>query len=188
MKLGDFKFGKEEIQKLVLGSLMLVGLVYVYFNMLLGPLKQRQAGVRQNIVDLDPQIAAAHAQVKKTAAIEEAAPKAQETLAQVSAMIPDGSPVAWFPTRLGDFFKKQGVDRAATRMSTELADKSLPGYRRISWSVDLPRVDFIPFAAALAQLENEEPLVEIATMMIDTTREEVDSQHILMTVNNLVKQ
>ena len=182
------KLGKEEIQKLVLGGIMLIGVVYVYFSMLLGPLTQRQAGVRQNIADLDPKIAAAHLQVKKTAEIEAAAPKATETLAQVSSMIPEGSPVAWFPTRLGDFFKKQGVDKAATRMSTEVAEKNLPGYRRISWGVDLPRVDFIPFAAAIAQLENEEPLVEISTMQIDTNRADVGAQHILMTVNNLVKQ
>ena len=48
------KLGKEEIQKIVLGSLMLVGIVYVYFNMLLGPLVQRPGIVRQSIVDLEP--------------------------------------------------------------------------------------------------------------------------------------
>lgn len=182
------KLGKEEIQKIVLGSLMLVGIVYVYFNMLLGPLVQRQGIVRQSIADLDPQIAAAEAQVKKTAAIEATAPQATETLAQVGAMIPEGSPVAWFPTRLGEFFKKQGLDKAATRVNNETEDKNLPGFRRISWTVDLPRVDFIPFAAAIAQLENEEPLVEIGTLQVDTSRDDVDSQHVLMTVNNLVKQ
>ena len=103
-------------------------------------------------------------------------------------MIPEGSPVAWFPTRLGDFFKKQGMDKAVTRMNSEAADKNLPGFRRMSWTVDLPRVDFISFASAIAQLENEEPLIEIATLQIDTSREEVDSQHILITLNNLVKQ
>ena len=182
------KLGKEEIQKIVLGSLMLVGIVYVYFNMLLGPLVQRQGLVRQAIIDLEPQIAAAHAQLNKTAASEAAAPTATRTLAQVGAMIPEGSPVAWFPTRLGDFFKKNGVDKAATRLGNETSDKNLPGFRRVSWSVDLPRVDFIPFAAAIAKLENEEPLVEISTMQIDTSRDDVDSQHVLMTLNNLVKQ
>ena len=181
------KLGKEEIQKIVLGGLMLIGLVYVYFTMLLGPLVGRQGLVRQSIVDLDPQIAAAQAQIKKTADIEVAAPMANRTLAQISAMIPDGSPVAWFPKRLGDFFKNQGVDKAATRMNNESEEKSLPGFRRISWSVDLPRVDFIPFAAALAQLENEEPLLEIGSVQVDTSRDDVDSQHVLMTVNNLVK-
>ncbi len=182
------KLGKEEIQKIVLGGLMLIGIVYVYFNMLLGPLVQRQALVKQSITDLDPQIAAAQAQIKKTASIETSAPASTRTLAQVSAMIPEGSPVAWFPTRLADFFKKQGVDKAATRMATEAEDKNMPGFRRISWSVDLPRVDFIPFAAALSMLENEEPLLEIGTIQIDTSRDDFDSQHVLMTVNNLVKQ
>ncbi|MEO7318723.1 MAG: hypothetical protein ABIZ56_07020 [Chthoniobacteraceae bacterium] len=182
------KLGKEEIQKIVLGGVLLAGLVYVYFSMLLGPLVGRQALVRKSITDLDPQITAAQAQMKKTAAIEASAPKATETLAQVKSMIPEGSPVAWFPTRLGDFFKKQGVDKAATRMNNEVEDKNLPGFRRISWSVDLPRVDFIPFAAALAQLENEEPLVEIGTIQVDTSREDAASQHVVMTVNNLVNQ
>ena len=53
--------------------------------------------------------------------------------------------------------------------------------------VPASRVDFIPFAAALAQLENEEPLLEIGTVQVDTSRDDVDSQHVLMTVNNLVK-
>ena len=182
------KLGKEEIQKLVLGSLLLIGLVYVYFNMLLGPLAARQVTVRKSIADLEPQIAAAQAQIKKTAGLEAAAPKSTQTLAQISAMIPEGSPVAWFPKRLGDFFKSRGVEKASTRMNNEAEDKSLPGFRRISWSVDVPRVDFIPFAAAVAQLENEDPLVEIGTLVVDTSREDVDSQHILMTLNNLVKQ
>ena len=182
------KLGKEEIQKTVLGGVMLAGLVYVYFSLLLGPLVGRQALVRKSITDLDPQIAAAQSQMKKTAAITVSAPKATETLAQVNSMIPEGSPVAWFPTRLADFFKKQGVDKAATRMNNETEDKNLPGFRRIFWNVDLPRVDFIPFAAALAQLENEEPLVEIGTIQVDTSREDTASQHVLMTLNNLVKQ
>ena len=182
------KLGKDEIQKIILGGLMLIGIVYVYFSMLLGPLAQRQAAVRQSIIDLDPQIAAAQSQIKTTAALEITAPKATQTLAQVSAMIPEGSPVAWFPKRLGDFLKERGVDKAATRMNNEADDKSLPGFRRISWSVDVPRVDFIPFAAAVAQLENEEPLVEIGTLQVDTSRDDADSQHVLMTINNLVKQ
>ena len=181
------KLGKEEIQKAFLGGLLLIGLVYVYFNMLLGPLVARQGGVRKAIADLDPQIATAQEQIKKTAGLEIAAPKSAQTLAQVGAMIPEGSPVAWFPKRLGDFFKSQGVDKAATRMNNESEDKALPGFRRMSWSVDLPRVDFIPFAAAVALLENDEPLFEIGSLQVDTSRESVDSQHVLMTVNNLVK-
>jgi hypothetical protein len=73
-------------------------------------------------------------------------------------------------------------------MNNEYEDKSLVGFRRISWSVDLPRIDFVPFATALAQLENEEPLVAIGGLQIDTTRDDAEAQHVLLTVHNLVKQ
>jgi hypothetical protein len=182
------KFGKEEIQKIVLGGLLLIGIIYVYFYMLLGPLMQRQDATRKGIADLEPQIAAAQAQINKTAGLESAAPQADVTVAQVDAMIPEGSPVAWFPTKIADFFKRQGLDKAATRMNNEYEDKNLVGFRRISWSVDLPRIDFVPFATALAQLENEEPLVAIGGLQIDTNRDDAEAQHVMLTVHNLVKQ
>jgi hypothetical protein len=182
------KLGKEEIQKIVLGGLMLIGIVYVYFNMLLGPLTTRQNLARKNIADLEPQIAAAQAQINRTTGLEATAPQADATVSQVNGMIPEGSPVAWFPVKMSDFFKRQGLDKTATRMNNEYEDKSLVGFRRISWSVDLPRIDFVPFAAALAQLENEEPLVAIGGLQIDTTRDDAEAQHVLLTVHNLVKQ
>jgi hypothetical protein len=73
-------------------------------------------------------------------------------------------------------------------MNGEVADKELPGFRKLVWGVDLPKVDFVPFAEALAALENEEPLFEIGSLQIDASREEVGMQHALITLNNLVKQ
>jgi hypothetical protein len=103
-------------------------------------------------------------------------------------MIPEGSPVAWFPPRIADFFKARGVDRAATRMNSEAAEKDLPGFRRLTWGVDLPSVDFIALANSLAELENEEPLVQITSIKIDPAAEQVEQQRVLLTVTNIVKQ
>ena len=182
------KLGKEEIQKLVLGLMLLVGVVYSYFDLLLGPLVKHQAAARANIASLGPEIASAKAQIAKTKELEKSAPDAVQTTRQVEAMIPEGSPVAWFPTRIAEFFKKQGFDRTFTRMNSEVPDKDLSGFRRLTWSVDLPKVEFVPFAKAVALLENEEPLIEISNLQMDASREEVEMQHALLTVNNLIKQ
>lgn len=182
------QLGKEEIQKIVLGALLLVGLVYCYFTMLLGPAKKQQEVTRKNITALEPEITKAKGTIAKSQAVEKNAPAARETVAQVSAMIPEGSPVAWFPPRIADFFKGQGIDKAATRLNNEFAEKELPGFRRLSWAIDLPRIDFAPFASAVAQLENDEPLVEVTSLLIETSREDVEAQHALLTVNNIVKQ
>jgi len=182
------KLGKDEIQKIVLGGLLLLGVVYSYFDLLLGPLMQRAEQTQHGINALGPEIANAKAQVAKTKQMELDSPQQTLPMRQVLAMIPDGSPVAWFPTRTADFFKKQGIDKAATRMTGESGDKELPGFRKITWGVDLPKVEYVTFAQAIAALENEEPLFEISAMQIDTSRDDVETQHVFLTLNNLVKQ
>lgn len=182
------KLGKDEIHKLFLGALLFFGVLYSYFDLLLGPLSKRQEATRQSIASLGPEIAKARAQIAKTQQLEQEAAAGMLITRQVDAMIPDGSPVAWFPTRMTEFFKKQGIDKALTRMNGELPEKDLPGFRKLIWGVDLPKVEFVLFAQALAALENEEPLLEIASMQIDASREDVEAQHALLTVSNLVKQ
>ena len=182
------KLGKDEIQKIALGVLLLFGVLYSYLDLLLGPLSKRQEAIKQSIAALGPEINNAKAQIEKTRKLEESADAARLIARQVDAMIPEGSPVAWFPTRMGDFFKKQGIDKVQTRMNGELPDKELPGFRKLIWGVDLPRVEFVSFAQAIATLENEEPLIEVSSLQIDASREDVETQRALITVTNLVKQ
>ena len=182
------KLGKDEIQKIALGVLLLFGVLYSYRDLLLGPLRKRQETVMRSIAALGPEVTNARAQIEKTRKMEESAEAAVLIARQVDAMIPDGSPVAWFPTRMGDFFKKHGIDKVQTRMNGEVPDKELPGFRKLIWGVDLPRVEFVSFAQAIAALENEEPLIEVSALQLDASREDVESQRALITVTNLVKQ
>jgi hypothetical protein len=182
------KLGKEEIQKIVLGVLLFFGVIYSYFDLLLGPLVKHQEVATRSVATLVPGIAGARAQIEKTKQAEKDAPKANLPMRQVQAMIPEGSPVAWFPTRIADFFKKRGIDHVSTRISGESTDKDLPHFRKLAWGVDIPKVEFVTFAQAVAALENEEPLVEISALQIDASRDDVETQHVFLTVNNLVKQ
>jgi hypothetical protein len=182
------KLGKEEIQKIVLGVLLFFGLVYSYFNLLLGPLVARQEAFDKSIKGLGPTTAAANSQIANTKKMENEAPGVAMIVHQVNAMIPPGSPVAWFPTRMAEFFKSRGIDRVTTRLNSESTDKRFMGYRKLTWGIDIPRVGFVQFASAISALENDEPLIEITSMQIESGREDVEMQHILITVNNLVKQ
>ncbi len=182
------KLGKEEIQKIILAGLLVLAVVYTYFSLLLGPLSSRQALVEKSVQALGPEIAAAKAQIARTAEAEKAAPANMAATRQVTAMIPEGSPVAWFPPRVGDFFKRNGLEKSSTRLTGEFVEKEMVGFRRMSWSIDLPKVGFVPFAQAVASLENEEPLLEISNLQIDASRDDVGMQHVLLTVTNYVKQ
>jgi hypothetical protein len=178
---------KEELQKLFLGTLLFFGLVYGYFDLLLNPLSKRQLNTATSIVALEPEIEKSKEQLKRSAGVANEAPKAQASIAQIDAMIPEGAPVSWFPVLIADFFKKAGFDKAVTHMNTESIDKDTPGYRRVTWSIDVPRVDCNGFAKAVAQLENEQPLVEIQSLSIESMRDDPEGQHVLLTVQNIVK-
>lgn len=182
------KLGKEEIQKLVLGILLLIGLIYSYFDMLLFPQMKRQEAVAKNIATLSPEISKAREQIKRVQELEKSAPEKTRVVPQVEALIPDGAPVAWFPPRVGELFKKQGIEKVTAKMNAETNEKDLPGFRRISWTIDFPKVDFLGYARALSTLENEEPLVVVTTLAIEPSVEDVETQRALITVNNLVKQ
>ncbi len=180
------KLTKDQIQKIVLGGMLFCGVIYSYFEFLLGPLS---AGREKAIKDTDalgPKITAARTQIAKTKAIEAKAPASQKVLEQVKAMIPEGAPIAWVPTKLADFFKREGVDRASARMTGELSEKELTGFGRCAWAVEIPRVEFITFAAALAALENGEPLIEVQTLEIEAGREDVQFQRVSLTLQNIV--
>lgn len=182
------KLGKEEIQKIVLGVLIFFGLVYSFFDSLLIPLMKRIEVSNKSLAALGPEIASSNGQIQKTKKMEADFANSILTMRQVETMIPDGSPVAWFPTRMTEFFKKQGIEKSSTRMNGDFSEKELPNFRHIIWAVDLPRVEFSVFGQAMAALENEEPLIEVTAVQIDTSRDDVEAQHVVLTLNNLVKR
>jgi hypothetical protein len=155
---------------------------------LLGPLQQRAEATKHSVTALGPEINNAKAQIQKTLQMQKDSAQATLPMRQVEAMIPEGSPVAWFPTQMADFFKKEGLDKVSTRMTGETVEKELPGFRKMAWGVDLPKVEFVPFGEAIAALENDQPLLEITAIQIDASRDDVETQHAFLTVNNLVKQ
>ena len=182
------KLGKEQIQKIFLGLLLLIGLLYVYFALLLAPVSKNIASANASAASLEPQINDAKKQISKTAALEKEAPAAIQTLDQLKSAIPEGAPVAWFPPRMAEFFKRQGIDKTVTRLTNELPEKDLPGFRRLVWAIDVPKVEFTPLGIALAGLENEEPLLQVTNVAIDTSKEDVQYQHATLTVATIVKQ
>jgi hypothetical protein len=182
------KLDPENLKKIFLSLLLFGALLYGYFTMLLGPLNKSEASARKIIEQRDPAIAAANAQIKKTNALKLKAPAAQQTSEQIRALIPEGAPVAWFPPRMVEFFKRHGITRAAVRPSGETAEKDLPEFRSLQWSIDIPKADATQLGIAFEALENEEPLLEITSALVEATSDDVEFQRVLLTVSTIVKQ
>jgi hypothetical protein len=182
------QLSKDQIQKIGIGAMALCGVVYGYFSFILGPLLEERTRLVNDTAGLEPQIKAAQTQIAKTKALEAKAPEATTLLDAVNAMIPNGSPIAWVPTKVADILKSEGIDRVSTRMVNEFPDKELTGFGKMSWSVEVPAADFLSIAACVAKLENDEPLMEVMSFDIEAGREDVQKQHIALTVHNIVRK
>jgi hypothetical protein len=181
------KLTKDQTQKLVLGVMMLGIVIYGYNEFLLNPLQIDKKAAIQEAADLDPKIKEAEDQIKRVEAMKAKAPEARQTMEQVNAMIPEGSPVAWFQPRVAEFFKGQGIERVVSKMNADIVDKDVPGFRRVSWGLELPRLEFLTFARAISALENQEPLFEIDAFDVEAGREDVSVQRASLTLTNLVR-
>lgn len=182
------KFDPENVKKVFLSALLFAGLIYVYFALLLGPLAKAEKRAVADIAALRPEIAAANTQLKKTDALKRQAPVAQQTYDQIAALSPAGAPVAWFPPRMVDFFKRHGINRCSVRLNSDIAEKDLPNFHRTSWAIDLPKVEANQLAVAIMGLENEEPLVEVTNFVLEAGKDDAQYQRALLTVNAIVKQ
>lgn len=181
------KLTREQIQKIALGAMMFIGIIYSYCEFLLGPLSAAREHAIKETQALVPKIAAARTQLAKTKAIEAKAPASQELLDQVKAMIPQGAPIAWVPTKLTELFKREGVEKASARMTGEPAERELTGFGKFAWGVEIPHVEFITFARALSTLENSEPLMEVQAVEIEAGRDNVQFQRVSLTLHNIVR-
>jgi len=181
------KFTKEEIQKIVLLAILLLAFLYVYFDVMIGGITANETKKNGVIADLTPKIAEARKQIKRTQDIEGQAATVNETLDEVKGMIPEGAPIAWFPPKISEYFKRQGIEKVTTVLNGELGDAELEGFRKLTWTIMVPKVAFNKLGIALAGLENEVPLLEVIRVEIQANREDALKQTVQLSVVTIVK-
>ncbi len=183
------KLAKEDIEKIGLSSLMLIGLIYCYFTFLIGPLNFKEIRDTAAIAALDAQLADAKTKLLRTRNLGADAQKASETLAQVNEQIPDGSPIAWFPPRIRAFFERHNIKDAVVRIgnSDKPSDPSLVAYSNVSCTMDIPQVPYTVLGNALSGLENEEMLLEITHLQLNNLGDNLENQRVSLTATMLLK-
>jgi hypothetical protein len=179
---------KDNIQKIILGAMMGGGLLYAYFNFLLGPLNTSEAAALREIKKLEPDISGARAQIKRTKSIEAGDPNAAaaaEVWVLMNQRIPKGATVAWVPQKLSDFFKRSKIEKANFKLNSEALDNDLPGYKASFWSIEIPKVDYVKLGNAIEALENEEGLLQVQAVDIDSQAGEILEQRAQVTISIL---
>ncbi len=182
------KFSKDQWQKIILSGLMMIGLIYCYFTFLITPLGKADANNLVAIDALDAKLADARSHALRSRNIQEQARSAEETLAQVNDMIPDGEPIAWFPPKMHDFLERQNLKNATIHPAGGAASEAGMGdLKSEKWVVEVPESGFAQLGIALAGLENEEKLLQITNLQITTQLDNPEKQHVTINLVTLEK-
>jgi hypothetical protein len=182
------KLSKDQWQKIILSGLMMIALIYCYFTFLITPASTADAANRLAIDALDGKLAQAHTQELRSRNIARQARTAEETLAQVNDMIPEGEPIAWFPPKMRDFLERQNLKNAAVHPTgTAAAEAGMGDLKSESWVIDVPQTGFAQLGIALAGLENEQKLLQITHLQITTEADKPEKQHVTMNIVSLEK-
>ena len=184
------KWNKDQIQKAFLVGMLCGGGLYYYMVEMLGPIAKREMSASKEIAALEPKLKEAKSKILRTNAIEAGdihATEARAIYAIMKKKIPDGQPVAWLPTRFAEFFKQQGVGKPIFRSNPEQIESDFSGYKISSWNIDLSGVSFDTLGVVLADFENQEGLMQITNLQIDTLAADTEVHHAQITISTLVK-
>ena len=185
------KVSKENLKKIFLGAVVCLGGLYYYFNEMLAPLDTQEKTALGQIRDLEKKIKDARSKIAQEQALEAANAKedaAHHAFEVMQAKIPTGQPVAWLPTRWGEFFKAHGIAKQTYHSNNDpVADMGIPGFLTSSWTVDFPTVAYDVFGKAVAGLENQDGLCQITKILINSGSVDPENHRAQITFSTFVK-
>ncbi len=170
MTIMNVQLTKDQVQKIILSVMLLIFTIYCYFQFLLTPLQGRASRAVAESEGLEKKIAETTTKIRELNKLKEEAIGAGELIAQANAFIPEGSPIAWFPPRMKEFFElRQGLKNVRISQRAVEVPKDAGFKQKFVngvWGVEIPSAEYFPLGIALMGLENEEYLVEITSLNI----------------------
>ena len=188
--MNQSKFTKDQVQKLVLSTMGLLFLLYVYFSFFLGPLTRSRAAALTAIADREAKLSSSKDEISKAAKLEQTAKNATARFAALKVLNPEGAPIAWFPPRMKTFFANQQIDKAVARLDRNAAIKEgdLSGWTRYTWLIEMPQADYAALGKAIAELENTEPLLAVTKITIRSETEQPQFQQVSLAAENIMME
>ncbi len=183
------KLSKDQTQKIILSLMMFAILIYGYFQFLLGPLAKKDAANIKAVAELEKNISEASRSVRLGSNAVESSLAATATMRQIDGMIPKEAAIAWFPPKVSNFFDKRGVPKVTVKLrgTEKVSAPGLQEFKNFTWDVAFPPANFINVITALHQLENEDPLLAINTISVQSSPDNPDNQTISAAFTILLK-
>jgi hypothetical protein len=160
---------KEERQRLMLGALLLIGVLYGYFGLLLSPIELGITHADRAITERNQQIASNGVELR--ALREEIArldrPILDTTANELIATAPE-SHLATTPSTLSRIFDQHRLPKPDARAAMLLPFAGREDLQRAVWELKLRQADALQAGEVIASLENEFVLGEMREIALET--------------------
>jgi hypothetical protein len=188
--MNAFGLKKDHAKKIALTLVGFVILLYVYFSFFLGPLNRSRNAMQATIQDKQGKLDSSQENLGKTSKLEQQAKAATAQFATLQELTPEGAPIAWFPPKIRSFFANRQIDKATARLENNTAFKQaeLANWLKYAWLVDIPQADYARLGKAIAELENDEPLLSITKLSIHFAAEQPEYQQVVLSVTNVIQK
>lgn len=179
------RLSKEDIQKIVLGVILFLFVIYAYFTYMLAPLSDEKETLEVSLDDLKTKIVKADATLRDLQRTERNAKNSTEIYAQIKELTPDGSPIVWVPLRLRDFFTRYNLTIAqpSSLGSSDVEDSLVQNFSDSRWGIEIPEADFVSLGNAIAAYENAYPLAKFTEVRILTSPDDPEFQRASLTTS-----
>ena len=88
------------------------------------------------------------------------------------------------------FFANQQIDRAVARLesNTNFKQNELGAWTKYNWLIELPQADFTALGAAIAELENTQPLLAVTKLSIHVLPDQPQFQQVGIAATTVVEK
>ena len=156
------RLSPDQIKKISLSLIALAALVYCYFSFLLGPLQASHANMINATAELESKVASSRKTMEHAAQLEQSATTAIGMSEKMTAMIPEGAPLAWLPPRIKSFFASDGVEAGAIRLLNTFPMKGpeMSAFAIDEWLIEFPARRFPRAREKHRPVREREPALE----------------------------
>lgn len=181
---------KEQLKQAVLGLIMVLLALYVYFASLLSPLATKEASAIREMAALEPKIKGVRSQLSRTRAIEMGDPHKEYTDAvrkTINEQIPQEAAIVWLPQQVSDRFRMNGVENVSVISKGASPDLELENLNLSQWEVRVPSTTYHQFGESIVALENHLGLGQITSLQIDSLADKPGEQTIAFSFSTVTR-
>lgn len=183
------QLSKDQIQKIFICAMFVIGIYYVCFSMLIGPAKKTMAKMAKDSEKISKDISTAEGKIKAVSLAEATQKQSEQYIAKIEEFMPNELPRTYYPPEILKAFSDAGVTISQPLVSSVPVSFSKVGnaFTRYGWIFSINGITYHDFGRLQAKIENERPLWQFYEIEMTANANSEEKHNVKMVMGTLNK-